>query len=154
MAPAILAACCRCCSTPSCFSRGFAFGAVPSSLMLIVTTFPATPVSPFPLIWIVPLALYLLSFILVYMRWPTPWSSSDPTTITPHAVVMYVAHPLAILALCLALLQGGFDFAYMFVAWGAFFATALACHGELAKDRPDPKHLTAYFLLMSVGGAL
>ena len=36
----------------------------------------------------------------------------------------------------------------------AFFMTALACHGELAKDRPTTRHLTEYFLLMSVGGAL
>ena len=135
-------------------TRWILLAAVPSSLMLGVTSYISTDLSPFPLIWIVPLALYLLSFILVYLRWPVPWTSSDTSVFTPHSVVIYFAQPLCILALCWILLGGGFSLMYMFIAWGAFFATALACHGELARDRPDPKHLTEYFLLMSVGGAL
>jgi hypothetical protein len=135
--------------------RWILLAAVPSSLMLGVTSYISTDLSPFPLIWIVPLALYLLSFILVYLRWPVPWTATDVSNFnTPHALVLYLVQPLAILGLSFALLKGGFSMWYMFGAWAAFFATALACHGELARDRPDPKHLTEYFLLMSVGGAL
>jgi hypothetical protein len=135
-------------------TRWILLATVPSSLMLGVTSYISTDLSPFPLIWIVPLALYLLSFILVYMKWPVPWTSIDTSTFTPHSLVLYFLQPLAILGLCFALLMSGFSIWYMFIAWGAFFATALACHGELARDRPDPRHLTEYFLLMSVGGAL
>src|SRR5205823_13941093 len=53
--------------------RWILLATVPSSLMLGVTSFISTDLSPFPLIWIVPLALYLLSFILVYMKWPVKW---------------------------------------------------------------------------------
>jgi hypothetical protein len=134
--------------------RWVLLAAVPSSLMLGVTSYISTDLSPFPLMWIVPLGLYLLSFILVYAKWPMPWTSSDTSTFTPHSLVLYFLQPLAILALCYAILVGGFSMTYMFMAWGAFFAVALACHGELARDRPDPRHLTEYFLMMSVGGAL
>jgi hypothetical protein len=134
--------------------RWVLLAAVPSSLMLGVTSYISTDLSPFPLIWIVPLALYLLSFILVYMKWPIPWTSSDTSTFTPHSLVLYFIEPLMILALCWALMQHSFNLSYMFMAWIAFFAVALACHGELARDRPDPRHLTEYFLWMSVGGAL
>ncbi len=134
--------------------RWILLAAVPSSLMLGVTSFISTDLSPFPLIWIVPLALYLLSFILVFLRWPVPWTTTDTTVFSPHTFVLYVGQPLSILALCWILLSGGFSLSYMFICWGAFFLTALACHGEIARDRPDPRHLTEYFLWMSVGGAL
>jgi hypothetical protein len=135
--------------------RWVLLAAVPSSLMLGVTSYISTDLSPFPLIWIVPLALYLLSFILVYMRWPIPWTASLETEAwTPHSLVLYFGQPLSILLLCLILLSGGFSLMYMWVAWGAFFFTALACHGELARDRPNTRHLTEYFLWISVGGAL
>jgi hypothetical protein len=134
--------------------RWILLAAVPSSLMLGVTSYISTDLSPFPLIWVVPLALYLLSFILVYLRWPVPWTVSDTSTFTPHSLILYFFQPLAIVFLCWIMLRGGFNLWAVFIAWGGFFATALACHGELARDRPDPKHLTEYFLLMSVGGAV
>ncbi len=129
-------------------TRWILLAAVPSSLMLGVTSYISTDLSPFPLIWIVPLALYLLSFILVYLRWPVPWTATDTSTFTPHSLVLYFAQPLCILALCWILLTGGFAIPYMYIAWGAFFATALACHGELARsarpqapDRVLPAHV-------------
>ena len=135
--------------------RWVLLAAVPSSLMLGVTTYISTDLAAFPLIWVVPLALYLLSFILVYLRWPIPWTGTDLRSLnTPHALIVYFGQPLLLLALCWVLLRGGFGVADMFIAWIAFFAVALACHGELARDRPHPRYLTEYFLWMSVGGAL
>jgi hypothetical protein len=48
--------------------------AVPSSLMLGITTYITTDLSPIPLFWLIPLTLYLLSFILVFARWPVVWT--------------------------------------------------------------------------------
>lgn len=120
----------------------------PSSLMLGVTSYVSVDLSPFPLLWVIPLALYLLSFILVFSKVPIPWVG------TPHTVAVWGAVP-AILAMCFILLRGGFDpFVATWISFIGFFLVALVCHGELAKDRPTPAHLTEYFLLMSVGGAL
>ncbi|MBI3408218.1 MAG: hypothetical protein HY040_07665 [Planctomycetes bacterium] len=120
----------------------------PSSLMLGVTSYVSVDLSPFPLLWVIPLALYLLSFILVFSKAPTPWIGR------PHKFVVWAGVP-GILAICFILLRGSFDpFVGTWVSFLGFFLVALVCHGELAKDRPPPVHLTDYFLWMSVGGAL
>ena len=129
--------------------------AVPSSLMLGTTSYISTDLSPFPLVWIIPLALYLLSFILVYLHF---WTGKKIFTIgsgyTIHDAFVFIFGPLAILGLSLIVLQhGSFDAVWStFMLMVVFFAIALTCHGELAKDRPSTQHLTEYFLLMSVGG--
>jgi hypothetical protein len=135
-------------------TRWVLLAAVPSSLMLGVTNYISTDLASAPFLWIPPLALYLLSFICVFARWPVPWTASDTSVFTPHSLVLYFLQPLSILGMCWILLVGGFREAYMYITWGAFFMTALACHGEFARDRPHPRYLTEYFLLLSVGGAL
>jgi hypothetical protein len=126
--------------------------AVPSSLMLGVTTFLTTDIAAIPLFWVIPLALYLLSFILVFSRWPTDWTG------LPHTV-MLVLQPISLLALGVVSLMMLNQMAVatwliMTLHLVAFFLIAMVCHGELAKDRPSTKHLTEYYLLMSVGGVL
>jgi hypothetical protein len=145
--------------------RWVLLAAVPSSLMLGVTSYISTDLSPFPLVWIIPLALYLLSFIWVYTKWSWKGITVDwtgrriqifgPPGYTLHEIMLYLAQPLGIMILCYIVLNRGFDpfWATSFVMAG-FFANALACHGELAEDRPDTRHLTEYFLMMSVGGAI
>jgi hypothetical protein len=136
--------------------------AVPSSLMLGVTSYVSVDLSPFPLLWIIPLALYLLTFIIVYMKWWTGSTAgqrydmhSFAAQFSPHLAVIYVLMPLSIIALAVILLKGGFDpFFPTLVLFGAFFFVALGCHGELARDRPTTRHLTEYYLLMSFGGML
>jgi hypothetical protein len=129
--------------------RWIALAAVPSSLMLGVTTYMTTDIAAVPLFWIVPLSLYLLSFILVFARWPVPWTG------TPHTYLLY-AQPLLVLALGAAI----------FAHWGLptwmlmtahlllFFVCVMVCHGELAKDRPSARYLTEFYLMMSIGGVL
>ena len=120
----------------------------PSSLMLGVTSYVSVDLSPFPLLWVIPLALYLLSFILVFSKWPVPWVG------TPHTIMLFLG-VLAIMILFWVLLQGGFNpFRSTMMTFTGFFLVTMVCHGELAKDRPTTSHLTEYFLLMSVGGAL
>lgn len=120
----------------------------PSSLMLGVTSYCSVDLSPFPLLWVIPLALYLLSFILVFSKWPVPWVG------TPHKFMLFLGAP-AVCILLWVLLQGGFDpFKATILSFVGFFLVTMMCHGELAKDRPTPEHLTDYFLIMSIGGAL
>jgi len=129
--------------------RWIGLAAAPTSLMLGVTTYLTTDIAAIPLIWIVPLALYLLTFILVFARWPVPWVGS------PHTVVLY-AQPCFLLFLILDMLArlGVPTWFEFFLHLAAFFSTALVCHGELAKDRPAAHHLTEFYLCMSAGGVL
>lgn len=130
--------------------RWIALAAVPSSLMLGITTHITTDLSPIPLFWVIPLALYLLTFILVFARWPFNWIEHA------HPIVLYI-QPVAICAMLfidmIPTTQTGV-LASIVCNMIGFLFTTLACHGELAKDRPSTRYLTEFYLLMSVGGML
>jgi hypothetical protein len=140
--------------------RWILLAAVPVSLSLGVTNYVSTDVSPFPLLWISYLSLYLISFIIVFARWPFSWTGKPlfnfgDSSYTMHDAIIYIAQPLGLLALCFIVLTRNFSPQIAFpITWFGFFASALACHGEFAKDRPNTKYLTEYFLLMSFGGAI
>lgn len=122
---------------------GLAF--VPSSLLLAVTTFITTDLSPAPLLWVVPLALYLFSFTLVFARRPP----------IPHGWMVAV-HPSAI-AVAVLLLSAGFLQRPKFAVplhLLALFVVSMTAHGELARRRPHARHLTEFYLWISVGGVL
>ena len=118
---------------------------VPSSLLLGVTTFLTTDVAAVPLLWIVPLVIYLLTFVLVFAR----------RVLVPHTLMMRML-PLWVLPLAWLI---AFD-TNLPVAIQApihlltFFFAAMVCHGELAQRRPDGRYLTEFYLSMSVGGVL
>ncbi|MCI0463712.1 MAG: fused MFS/spermidine synthase [Gemmataceae bacterium] len=135
--------------TPLRRLRWIGLAAVPSSLMLGVTTYLTTDIAAIPLFWVLPLALYLLTFILVFARWPVEWTG------TPHTV-MLVLQPFALLALAIVNLSDASvpQWLSFLVNLMAFFLTAMVCHGELARDRPSIRHLTEFYLWMSVGGVL
>jgi hypothetical protein len=131
-------------------ARWVALGAIPVSLMLGVTTHISTDLSPIPLIWLVPLTLYLLSFILVFSRWPVVWTEK------PHEFMLYlqpVALGLMIFIDIYATPQHYLRPLVVALMLG-FFWTAMVCHGELARDRPGTRHLTEFYLWMSVGGVV
>jgi hypothetical protein len=118
---------------------------VPSSLMLGVTFHMTTDIASIPLLWVVPLALYLVTFIIAFMRLPPGFriliGNLAPVMILLLVFVLISKPPIGVgpeLLLHLA----------------AFFAAALMCHYELARDRPAPQYLTTYFLIMSFGGVL
>jgi len=125
--------------------RWIALAFVPSSLLLGVTTYLSTDVAAMPLLWVVPLALYLITFIIVFARGGR--AASRPTA-KAHAVLMIV--------LALVLFWGpGISLRSTYALHLAVFATtALVLHGELAASRPDPAHLTEFYLWMALGGAL
>ncbi len=116
--------------------------AVPSSLMLGVTAHLSTDVASAPFLWVIPLALYLLTFVIAFQTRP-----AIPLPIT-------LALQGAMGAACAALIafRTG-EWAVVFtVNLAAFFFTALMCHQLLAARRPAPGRLTEFYLLLSLGG--
>lgn len=125
--------------------RWLALAMVPSSLMLAVTTFLTTDVASVPLLWVGPLAIYLLTFILVFAKWqPVP------------AWVYRWSAPFLVLALLTILNANVLKPIWMTssLATLTFFCVCMVCHGELARDRPSTDHLTEFYLLLSLGGVL
>jgi hypothetical protein len=118
--------------------------AAPSSLMLGVTTHMTTDVASAPFLWVVPLALYLLTFILAFAN-----RGNIPRYYT---LVMQAA--LAIMVAFLVNVRLGSVVVEMFVHLAAFFFTALMCHTALADRRPHPSKLTEFYLLLAIGGVL
>jgi hypothetical protein len=118
---------------------------VPSSLMLGVTTYFTTDIAPIPLLWVIPLSLYLATFIIVF---------SERTT-RVHRFVLR-AFPIGVLILAVAMILEVSRPLLIVAAIHllAFFIVALTCHGELAKDRPAPGYLTHFYLCLAIGGAL
>jgi hypothetical protein len=122
-----------------------ALAAVPAGLLLAVTAHISTDVAAVPLLWVLPLALYLLTFVIVFQRRP----------LIPHELALDV-QPLFILALVGVIV---FDpiknlLGIIAVHCVVFFVNALVCHGELARRRPPARDLTAFYLWMSIGGMI
>jgi hypothetical protein len=118
---------------------------VPSSLLLGATTYITTDLAAVPLLWVLPLAIYLLTFILAFGRWPR----------VLHRAVVAITLPLVLVVIFL-MVSALPERIWVTVLWhfGVLFVIALACHGALALDRPAPRHLTEFYLLISVGGVL
>jgi len=122
----------------------WAFAAfIPSSLMLSVTQYASTNIAAVPLLWVVPLTLYLLTFVHAFARRPLV---SQRALVR---VVPFVAIPFAPL-LFFSIRGSGLLLVSLHLV--AFFVIALVCHGELARRRPAPRDLTEFYLLVSVGG--
>jgi spermidine synthase len=117
---------------------------VPSSLLLGVTSYISTDVASVPLLWVVPLALYLATFIFVFAKKP------------PRHETMVRLLPFgAILAVGVILAEvNTLGWVLIVSHLGTFFVACMVCHGALAKDRPAARHLTEFYLLLSVGGVL
>ena len=121
-----------------------ALAAVPSSLMLGVTTHLTTDVASAPFLWVVPLALYLLTFIVAFQARPA---------IPPRIALMFQAAAVAGCAALLPFKASGF-FLQLSVHLAAFFFTALVCHQALVARRPPAERLTEFYLWLSVGGVV
>src|SRR5262249_15249249 len=91
------------------------------------------------------LALYLLTFIVAFARRP----------LVPHRAAARVL-PLTVLLVVVALLSEATEPAWLLLALHllGLGVIALACHGDLARDRPEPRHLTAFYLWLVLGGVL
>ena len=122
-----------------------ALAAIPSGLLIAVTAHVSTDVAASPLLWVIPLALYLLTFVIVFQSKP----------LLPHRYVVMV-EPAFIIGLVAVLVYSGLDYILLTIAANivAFFVIALTCHGELARRRPSARHLTAFYMWMSTGGMI
>lgn len=125
--------------------RWMALAFVPSSLLLGVTSYLSTDVAAVPLLWVIPLALYLITFIIVFSR-----RTRQPIRAMPlvHAILLTTLVMLVFWDVHVDL-----RWAYP-LNLGVFTATALLLHGELGASRPSPVHLTEFYLWIALGGAL
>ncbi|HEX6250112.1 MAG TPA: fused MFS/spermidine synthase [Gemmatimonadaceae bacterium] len=119
--------------------------AVPSSLVLGATSYISTDVAAFPLLWVIPLSLYLLSFVLTFARRPL-----IPMGISWTVQLVVIAMWMSTWFLRIAA-PAWWRFALQLVL---LFATAMVCHGELVRRRPAARYLTQFYLLLALGGAL
>ncbi len=122
----------------------FALAMVPSVLLLATTNQVCLDVASVPFLWVLPLTLYLLSFILCF---DSDWWYSRR--------IMMPATVVALCGLYLVMREGaGATFALQLIAYfAAFFLCAMVCHGELVRRKPDVAHLTSFYLVIAAGGA-
>jgi hypothetical protein len=124
-------------------ARWIFLAAVPSGLLIAVTAHISTDVAAAPLLWVLPLSLYLLTWVLVFQSRP----------LLPHKW-MLMAQPVAIAGVIVLLAVGGEQ--NLLLTLGGhllcFFVIAMACHGELARMRPPAKYLTGFYVALSFGG--
>jgi hypothetical protein len=118
--------------------------AAPSSLMLGVTTHLSTDVASAPFLWVIPLALYLLTFVIAFQARP----------LIPLPLTLTIGGAIGLLTLSFT--------AFLMASWPlmfglhllTFFFLALMCHQRLAARRPPPDRLTEFYLLLSLGGVV
>src|SRR5882757_7588008 len=125
--------------------RWIFLAAVPSGLLIAVTAHISTDVAAAPLLWVLPLSLYLLTWVVVFQSRP----------LLPHKW-MLMLQPVAIAGVVFLLAFGGEQ--NLLLTLGGhqlcFFVIAMACHGELARTRPPSKYLTGFYVALSFGGML
>src|SRR5215216_890939 len=112
---------------------------IPSGLVIAVTTYITTDVASAPFLWVLPLALFLSTFILVF-RADLPFSYKLVCHALPATVLVFIVTQGKLVSSLFAL--------------ASFFLAAIVCHRELYNRRPGPEHLTEFYLWMSVGGVL
>ncbi|MDB5437663.1 MAG: spermidine synthase [Caulobacteraceae bacterium] len=126
--------------------RWLGLAALPSSLMLGVTTYLTTDVASAPFLWVGPLALYLLSFVIAFQTRPM---------IPPRlALILQAATLLACAATYPFHVARLWMWLVLSVHLVGFFFTALVCHQALAARRPDPSRLTDFYLTLAAGGVV
>ncbi|PZA09596.1 class I SAM-dependent methyltransferase [Rhodopseudomonas palustris] len=118
--------------------------AVPSGLLIAVTAHISTDVAAAPLLWVLPLSLYLLTWVLVFQSRP----------LLPHRW-MLALQPVAIAVIIVLLAYSASEHNLLLTLGGhlvCFFIIAMACHGELARTRPPARYLTGFYVALSFGG--
>jgi hypothetical protein len=118
---------------------------IPSALLTAFTTHVTTDVASAPLLWVLPLSLYLLTFVLTFREKP----------LIPTRLLLWI-HLAAVVAALLVLSQTKEEGWFLTATTGVivFFASAMVAHRTLYEARPDARHLTEFYLWMSLGGAL
>ena len=116
-----------------------ALAAIPSGLMVAVTTYITTDIASAPFVWVVPLAIFLATFILVFKD-KLAFNYDLVQAALPAAILVLIFFPAHLSA--------------VLVAIAAFFLASLICHRELYLRRPDASRLTEFYIWMSLGGVI
>jgi len=123
-----------------------ALAACSSALLLGISNHLSSNVAPIPFLWVLPLAVYLLSFILCFERDKV----YNRGVFLPLLVIALDGAAYAIYAN-----EGNPNIAWAIPTFVAtLFICCMVCHGELARLKPDPRHLTGFYLMISLGGTL
>lgn len=124
--------------------RWVAIAAIPSSWLASITTYATTEIAPLPLLWVVPLAIYIGSFVIVFSSWGRRLRRFEPT-------LLFAATVLVVVMVGCEIEEPLFP---VLVLHGGIFAIVCLClHGMLVDDRPDASSLTTMYLALAVGGA-
>ena len=125
-----------------------ALSASGTAVLIAVTNRLTFDVASAPFLWVAPLAVYLLTFVLAFKR--VPWAPLALRGLFPGAIILAVMlHLLVQLRLAVPVLP------FLVLQLGIVFVVCQRCHGLLAATRPqDPRQLTTFYLLLSLGGAL
>lgn len=132
--------------SPAAQVRWIALPAVASIVLLAATAFVTQDVAPTPFLWILPLAAYLVSFIVAFdaERWYRPELIRR---------ISWVAVGLMALPLGSESVRANVPLVAALITTGVF-AVSLYCHGETVRSKPGPAHLTRFYLMISGGGAV
>lgn len=123
---------------------------IPSSLMLRVTNHLSTDIGGLPFLWILPLSLYLFSFILTFSKFYTPDAAGIFRRLYKTAVVLVI-----IFFFHFKILSSARDNLFLIFSHCLFyFIFSVYCHGLLSVRKPAPEKLTLFYLCLAVGGAL
>lgn len=120
-----------------------ALAMVPSGLLVSVSTFITTDLAAVPFLWVTPLALFLVTFIITFSRKPLIRHSHS---LWLHSWIVAPVLPVIFL-----------DWTGIYILpvhLAVFFISSMVCHGELIKRRPRIENLTEFYLWMSLGGVL
>ena len=132
---------------PGLYALWIALPAVASALLLAITNHLSQNVAAIPFLWILPLALYLLSFILCFEG--SGWYKRFPYIPLLAVAIGSMCYSLGVDA------TGNLNIRVLVPLFGlGLFTICMVCHGELAQLKPHPRHLTHFFLMISIGGAL
>jgi hypothetical protein len=118
---------------------------VPSGLLVAFTSYVTTDIASAPFLWVIPLAMFLGTFILVFRETP----------LIPHSWMLY-AQPVLTIVVVFGLSMVG-NTGWLIASLGgtvAFFVATMVCHRELFERRPASRYLTEFYLWMSFGGVL
>lgn len=125
-------------------ARWVLFALVPSGLLTAFTTHLSTDIAAAPFLWVVPLAIFLGTFIVVFRDKP----------LVPNDILTLI-QPAVVVVAMLSLVSTKFDWwQSSLAAFAAFLVTTLVAHRALYEDRPAASHLTEFYLWMSLGGVL
>jgi len=131
--------------TASAYLLWAALAACASVLLLATTNQLTQEVSVIPFLWVLPLAIYLLTYVLCFSGGTWYFRSI-------YTPALFIASALSVVILVVG---AGFFLAIQVAVYAfVLFVCCMICHGELARLKPEPRHLTSFYLMMALGSAL